>query len=182
MIAQKDTTRSPRGGEQNGREYHFVTKEDFLKLVDQGGFIEHAQFGSNHYGTSVQAVRDVAQKDRTCILDIEMEVSPLLPSFRLESSFLIRTTTGCQASQKDQPQRSLPFPATAFRRDPRETSARPCHRLRGRHRPAPCPSEERARIRKDSWRLRQGHYQRRPRNRVASVQGFLRVRRVDIIH
>lgn len=45
-----------------------------MKLVDQGGFIEHAQFGSNHYGTSVQAVRDVAQKDRTCILDIEMEV------------------------------------------------------------------------------------------------------------
>ncbi|CAC9890939.1 unnamed protein product, partial [Aureobasidium pullulans] len=59
--------------EQNGIEYHFVTKEDFLKLVDQGGFIEHAQFGSNYYGTSVQAVRDVAQKDRTCILDIEME-------------------------------------------------------------------------------------------------------------
>ena len=86
MIAQKDTTRSPRGGEQNGREYHFVTKEDFLKLVDQGGFIEHAQFGSNHYGTSVQAVRDVAQKDRTCILDIEMEVSPPpspLPRFQI---------------------------------------------------------------------------------------------------
>ncbi|THX56849.1 guanylate kinase [Aureobasidium pullulans] len=67
------TTRQPRGTEQNGIEYHFVTKEDFLKLVDQGGFIEHAQFGSNYYGTSVQAVRDVAQKDRTCILDIEME-------------------------------------------------------------------------------------------------------------
>ncbi|KAI4842756.1 guanylate kinase [Aureobasidium sp. EXF-8846] len=52
------TTRQPRGQEQNGVEYHFVTKEDFLKLVDQNGFIEHAQFGSNHYGTSVQAVKD----------------------------------------------------------------------------------------------------------------------------
>ncbi|KAI4850261.1 guanylate kinase [Aureobasidium sp. EXF-8845] len=67
------TTRQPRGQEQNGVEYHFVTKEDFLKLVDQNGFIEHAQFGSNHYGTSVQAVKDVAQQNRTCILDIEME-------------------------------------------------------------------------------------------------------------
>ena len=50
-----------------------------MKLVDQGGFIEHAQFGSNYYGTSVQAVRDVAQKDRTCILDIEMEVRTITP-------------------------------------------------------------------------------------------------------
>ena len=50
-----------------------------MKLVDQGGFIEHAQFGSNYYGTSVQAVRDVAQKDRTCILDIEMEVQTTRP-------------------------------------------------------------------------------------------------------
>ncbi|KAL1302130.1 hypothetical protein AAFC00_002564 [Neodothiora populina] len=67
------TTRAPRGAEQNGVEYHFVTKDDFLKLVDAGGFIEHAQFGSNYYGTSVQAVKDVAQQNRTCILDIEME-------------------------------------------------------------------------------------------------------------
>jgi guanylate kinase len=43
-------------------------------LVGEGGFIEHAQFGSNLYGTSVQAVKDVADKGRVCILDIEMEV------------------------------------------------------------------------------------------------------------
>lgn len=69
------TTRGPRAGEENGREYHFVTREDFIKLVDANGFIEHAQFGSNLYGTSVQAVKDVREKGRTCILDIEMEVS-----------------------------------------------------------------------------------------------------------
>jgi guanylate kinase len=43
--------------------------------VGEGGFIEHAQFGSNLYGTSVQAVKDVADQGRVCILDIEMEVS-----------------------------------------------------------------------------------------------------------
>lgn len=69
------TTRGPRAGEENGREYHFVTREDFTKLVEANGFIEHAQFGSNLYGTSVQAVKDVRDKGRTCILDIEMEVS-----------------------------------------------------------------------------------------------------------
>lgn len=67
------TTRGPREGEQNGREYHFVTKEEFLDLVEKKGFVEHAQFGGNHYGTSIQAVGDIAQKGRVCILDIEME-------------------------------------------------------------------------------------------------------------
>jgi hypothetical protein len=71
------TTRGPRAGEENGREYHFVSREDFQKLVEQNGFIEHAQFGSNLYGTSVQAVKDVRERGRVCILDIEMEVSCL---------------------------------------------------------------------------------------------------------
>ena len=70
----KDTTRAPRPGEQHGREYYFATKEDFLDLVSRHGFIEHAQFGGNYYGTSVQAVKDIAEKGRIFILDIEMEV------------------------------------------------------------------------------------------------------------
>jgi guanylate kinase len=69
------TTRQPRNGEQDGREYYFVTKEEFQKLVDQKGFIENAQFGDNCYGTSVKAVSDIAEKGRICILDIEMEAS-----------------------------------------------------------------------------------------------------------
>lgn len=68
------TTRNPRQGEEDGREYHFVSKGDFEKLIAAGGFIEHAQFSGNHYGTSIQAVRDVAEKGQVCILDIEMEV------------------------------------------------------------------------------------------------------------
>ncbi|OCL05679.1 guanylate kinase [Glonium stellatum] len=67
------TTRAPRAGEEDGREYHFTTKEKFLELVEQGGFIEHAQFGGNHYGTSVRAVQEIAERGRVCILDIEME-------------------------------------------------------------------------------------------------------------
>lgn len=68
-----------------------MSKEDFLKLVDEGGFIEHAQFGGNYYGTSTQAVKDVAEKGRICILDIEMEVRyPRLPALLLrEPSILL---------------------------------------------------------------------------------------------
>lgn len=56
-----------------------------MKLVDDQGFIEHAKFGGNHYGTSVKAVKDVAEKGRICVLDIEMEVRN---ASRLDSEML----------------------------------------------------------------------------------------------
>ncbi|KAI9731721.1 MAG: hypothetical protein M1834_004510 [Cirrosporium novae-zelandiae] len=73
QFSVSHTTRQPRPGEQDGREYYFTTKEKFLKLVDEGGFIEHAQFGGNHYGTSIMAVKVIQETGRICILDIEME-------------------------------------------------------------------------------------------------------------
>ncbi|KAL8930259.1 MAG: hypothetical protein Q9208_000876 [Pyrenodesmia sp. 3 TL-2023] len=73
------TTRPPRPTEQDGREYSFTTTPLFLALVESGGFIEHAQFGGNYYGTSVKAVKDVAERGRICVLDIEMEVSFIFP-------------------------------------------------------------------------------------------------------
>lgn len=68
------TTRAPRGAEQDGVEYHFVTKEQFNELVEKKGFVEHATFGSNSYGTSIAAIEEIEKMGRTCILDIEMEV------------------------------------------------------------------------------------------------------------
>jgi len=67
------TTRLPRPGETDGKEYYFVTREQFLALVDQGAFIEHAQFSSNLYGTTVKAVGDVSKQGRRCILDIDAQ-------------------------------------------------------------------------------------------------------------
>lgn len=70
-----DTTRKPRPGETNGKEYHFTDRERFLELVDQGAFIEHAEFSNNLYGTTVKAVGDVAELGRRCILDIDAQAS-----------------------------------------------------------------------------------------------------------
>ena len=89
LTSYLDTTRSPRPGEQDGREYNFTNQETFLALVKDGGFIEHAKFGGNYYGTSVKAVKDVAEKGRICVLDIEMEVCSLLMP---RSPLLILTT------------------------------------------------------------------------------------------
>ncbi|KAI5309485.1 guanylate kinase, partial [Ascosphaera atra] len=82
------TTRSPRPGEQDGREYYFSTRDSFLDLVKANGFIEHAQFGGNFYGTSKKAVKDVAEKGRICILDIEMEGVKQVKNSDLNARFL----------------------------------------------------------------------------------------------
>ncbi|GAA6002169.1 guanylate kinase [Rhodotorula paludigena] len=67
------TTRAPRPGEEAGVSYHYVTRDAFLDLVRQDGFIEHAEFSGNMYGTSVQAVEDVKKGGKMCILDIDTQ-------------------------------------------------------------------------------------------------------------
>lgn len=94
------TTRQPRNGEQDGVDYNFVTKDDFKKLVDENGFIEHAQFGSNLYGTSVQAVKNVAEKGRTCILDIEMEGVKQVKKTDLNARFLFLQPPSVEVLEK----------------------------------------------------------------------------------
>lgn len=72
--ALSDTTRLPRPGEVHGKHYYFVSREEFLRLIDEGAFIEHAQFSGNFYGTSFMTVREVSGAGRRCILDIEAQV------------------------------------------------------------------------------------------------------------
>ena len=76
-----DTTRKPRPGEVNGKQYHFVTPQRFKDLIQDGAFIEHAEFTGNFYGTSFDAVRQVEQQGRRCILDIEAQVGLLISLF-----------------------------------------------------------------------------------------------------
>ncbi|XP_005095062.2 guanylate kinase isoform X2 [Aplysia californica] len=66
------TTRNPRAGEENGVAYHFVTREDFQNLIAQNGFLEHAQFSGNLYGTSKKSVNDIGSSGQLCVLDVEI--------------------------------------------------------------------------------------------------------------
>ncbi|XP_054155081.1 guanylate kinase-like [Oppia nitens] len=67
------TTRHPRAAEVNGREYHFITHEEFEKSVEKEEFLEFTRFSNNYYGTSKKAVKDVQNSGRICILDVEIE-------------------------------------------------------------------------------------------------------------
>jgi guanylate kinase len=68
------TTRDPRPGEVRGQDYYYVSMQEFEDLIAKGGFLEHAKFGSNRYGTSKSMIEEMGQKGKVVILDIEMEV------------------------------------------------------------------------------------------------------------
>ncbi|KXN71577.1 guanylate kinase, partial [Conidiobolus coronatus NRRL 28638] len=67
------TTRQPRAGEEDGISYNFVSREKMIKEVEEGKFIESAEFSGNMYGTSIEAVRKVRDAGKICILDIDMQ-------------------------------------------------------------------------------------------------------------
>uniref|UniRef100_H3CSU4 Guanylate kinase n=2 Tax=Tetraodon nigroviridis TaxID=99883 RepID=H3CSU4_TETNG len=67
------TTRNPRPGEENGKDYHYVTREAMQAGINNGEFIENAEFSGNMYGTSKAAVQAVQAKNLICILDIDMQ-------------------------------------------------------------------------------------------------------------
>lgn len=67
------TTRSPRPGEEDGKHYHFTTKDKMKKQIEQGEFLEYAVFSGNMYGTSKRAVEEVKQAGKVCVLDIDVE-------------------------------------------------------------------------------------------------------------
>jgi guanylate kinase len=71
-------------------QYHFVSRDAFTSLLDDGGFVEHAEFSGNLYGTSKQAIASIIELGKRCILDIEVQVCfllcpPLLPSIHFFS-------------------------------------------------------------------------------------------------
>jgi len=67
------TTRSPRPGEKNGVNYWFVSREQMQKEIQEGKFIEWAEFSGNIYGTSHKAVEDVLATGKICLLDVDMQ-------------------------------------------------------------------------------------------------------------
>ncbi|MFZ5926815.1 MAG: guanylate kinase [Acidobacteriota bacterium] len=74
------TTRAPRGQEQEGREYHFVTREEFQRMIDAGEFIEWAQVFDDYYGTHRRYVDQGRAEGRDVVLDIDVQGARQLKS------------------------------------------------------------------------------------------------------
>ena len=67
------TTRQPRAGEVDGRDYLFVTKERFEEMIENGELLEHAVFNKNYYGTPKAPVERLIEEGKVVILEIEVD-------------------------------------------------------------------------------------------------------------
>ena len=67
------TTRSPRGSEQNGKHYHFVSMDAFDRMIAAGEFLEHANVHGNCYGTSREFLREAGRSGHDLLLDIDVQ-------------------------------------------------------------------------------------------------------------
>ena len=72
-VSVSHTTRGQRPGELDGVHYHFSQKEDFLALVQQGGFIEYAEVFGNYYGTAETTVKQQLAKGHDVLLEIDWQ-------------------------------------------------------------------------------------------------------------
>jgi len=78
------TTRAPRPGERDGREYHFVDETKFVEMLGRGEFLECAEVHGNRYGTAHRTVRELLATGASVVLEIDwqgaQQVRKLLPA------------------------------------------------------------------------------------------------------
>ena len=111
------TTRGPRPGEVDGKDYCFVTEEQFRQMLDRDGFLEHADVHGHLYGTPRQPVLDALEAGRSVMLDIDpqgaLQVMEKMPDcvsvFILPPSFaeLRRRLTGRGTEKPEEIERRL---------------------------------------------------------------------------
>lgn len=82
-ISISMTSRLPRGSEENGREYFFVTREEFEENIKNGNFLEYAEYNGNYYGTPKHKINEYLDKGIDVILIIEiqgaLQIKELIP-------------------------------------------------------------------------------------------------------
>lgn len=72
-LSVSATTRSPRAGEVDGRDYHFLTVEEFDRRVEEGDFLEFATYSGHRYGTLRSEVERRLSAGRSVVLEIEVQ-------------------------------------------------------------------------------------------------------------
>ena len=73
VLSVSATTRSPRPGEEHGKQYYFLQKEEFEELISQGKMLEYAQYVGKHYGTPREPVEQWMAQGKDVVLEIEVQ-------------------------------------------------------------------------------------------------------------
>ncbi len=82
------TTRPPRKGELDGREYHFITRAKFREHIEHGDFIEHAEVYGNLYGTLRAPIDDCLKRGKTFLLEIDVQGALQLKELGIEGLYV----------------------------------------------------------------------------------------------
>ena len=73
VLSVSATTRSPRPGEEHGKQYYLLQKEEFEELISQGKMLEYAQYVGNYYGTPREPVEQWMAQGKDVVLEIEVQ-------------------------------------------------------------------------------------------------------------
>ncbi|XP_036362938.1 MAGUK p55 subfamily member 5-like isoform X1 [Octopus sinensis] len=83
-AAVPHTSRSKKTGEHDGKDYHFVTRNEFNYDISQNKFLEYGEYEKNYYGTSLEAVRQVINCGQICILNLHPEALKIIKESNLK--------------------------------------------------------------------------------------------------
>ena len=87
-VSVSHTTRSPRPNEMDGKDYYFVSKNNFKKLIKKGEFLEHARVFDNYYGSSKKLVIEKLKKGKNIIFDIDWQGTRQIRNKKLKYKLL----------------------------------------------------------------------------------------------
>lgn len=72
-LSVSATTRAPRPGEEHGKQYYFISREEFEQLIREGKMLEHAEYIGNYYGTPKGPVEEWTDQGQDVVLEIEVQ-------------------------------------------------------------------------------------------------------------
>jgi len=110
------TTRAPRGDEQNGLEYFFVSHAEFKKMIEQDDFLEYAEVHDNYYGTARSFLRLAEQEGKDLLLDIDVQGADQIKARTPEAVSIFLLPPNRQELEKRLRTRSLDEEAVIQRR------------------------------------------------------------------
>eukprot|EP01084_Bolivina_argentea_P068399 124509_1 len=94
-ISISNTTRKPRQGEINGIDYNFININEFENGIKNNEYIEYANINGNYYGTSIESIKYQSNKNKICILEIDVQGAKIIcDSNKLNANYLFITANG----------------------------------------------------------------------------------------
>src|SRR3712207_1693695 len=89
VLSISSTTRPPRGSEKHGREYFFLSREEFEAEIQAGAFAEWAKVHDNYYGTSRHVIDAAFERGRSVLLDIDVQGAASLAEAYPEATYRV---------------------------------------------------------------------------------------------